>query len=184
MQQPVQNQETKKQRMRRLNVVKLQMLKEKTFPYNTNVIRSPIDVADLLREFIGKEDREHFVLVCLDTKNKIAALNTVSIGSLNSAIVTPREIFKCAILANSSSIIVGHNHPSGCPTESREDIQVTERIKESGRLLVIELLDHIIIGDDGDYVSLKENDIFNFFAYTIFWCMHFETLAFTFISKT
>ncbi|MFG3613316.1 JAB domain-containing protein [Rummeliibacillus stabekisii] len=154
--QRTQSEETKKIRMRRLNVVKLQMLKEKIFPYNTNVIRSPIDAVDLFREFIGKEDREHFVLLCLDTKNKITAINTVSIGSLNAAIVTPREIFKTAILANSCSIIVTHNHPSGCPIESREDIEISKRIKSAGDILGIQLLDHVILGDDGKYTSLKE----------------------------
>ncbi|WP_313770654.1 JAB domain-containing protein [Bacillus sp. S/N-304-OC-R1] len=154
--QHAQSEETKKVRMRRLNVVKLQMLKEKNFPYITNVIRSPIDAVDLFREFIGKEDREHFVLLCLDTKNKITALNTVSIGSLNAAIVTPREIFKTAILANSCSLIVAHNHPSGCPIESREDIEISKRIKEAGKILGIKLLDHIIVGDNGKYSSLKE----------------------------
>lgn len=148
--------EKKTVRLKRLSVVKLQMLKEKTFPYETNVIKSPQNAVSLLHEFIGKEDREHFVLICLDTKNKIIALNTVSIGSLNSAIVTPREIFKTAIIANSASIIVGHNHPSGCPTASPEDISVTERIKDAGMLLGIELLDHVIVGDDGKYFSMKE----------------------------
>ena len=154
------NEETKNVRMKRLNVVKLQMLKEKTFPYKTNVIKSPLNAMELLQEFIGKEDREHFVLICLDTKNKIAALNTVSIGSLNSAIVSPREIFKTAILANSASIIIGHNHPSGSPTPSPEDIAVTERIKEAGTLLGIELLDHVIVGDEGNYLSMKEKGYF------------------------
>ncbi|WP_227938826.1 RadC family protein [Alkalihalobacillus deserti] len=155
MQQP-QIEEKKTVRKRRLSVVKVQMLKEKTFPYNTNKITDPTSAVRLLEEFIGKEDREHFVLICLDTKNKVTALNTVSIGSLNSAIVSPREIFKTAILANSASIIVGHNHPSGCPIASREDISVTERIKDAGKLLGIELLDHVIVGDDGKYFSMKE----------------------------
>lgn len=150
------NEKNETLKMRRLNVVKLQMLKEKNFPYKTNKITDPSSAVRLLQEFIGKEDREHFVLICLDTKNKVTALNTVSIGNLNSAIVTPREIFKTAILSNSASIIVGHNHPSGCPVASREDISCTERIKDAGKLLGIELLDHVIIGDDGAYYSMKE----------------------------
>jgi len=154
MQQLKEKKETVK--MRRLSIVKLQMLKERTFPYETNKITDPSAAVSLLREFIGKEDREHFVLICLDTKNKVTALNTVSIGNLNSAIVSPREIYKAAILANSASIIVGHNHPSGCPIASREDISVTERIKNAGNILGIELLDHVIVGDDGKYFSMKE----------------------------
>jgi len=80
----------------------------------------------------------------------------VSIGSLDASIVHPREVYKVAILANSSSIIVCHNHPSGDPTPSREDINVTKMLKEAGELLGIPVLDHIIVGSEGAYYSLKE----------------------------
>nr|WP_306453953.1 JAB domain-containing protein [Bacillus sp. FJAT-45350] len=93
MQQP-QVEEKRTVRKRRLSVVKIQMLKEKTFPYNTNKITDPTSAVRLLEEFIGKEDREHFVLICLDTKNKVTAINTVSIGSLNSAIVVQGKFLK------------------------------------------------------------------------------------------
>jgi DNA repair protein RadC len=94
----------------------------------------------------------------LNTKNVVISMKDVSIGSLNSSIVHPREVFSEAIRKNSASIIVCHNHPSGDPTPSKEDINVTERLKECGKLLGIELLDHLIIGN-GSYISLKEKCI-------------------------
>lgn len=156
MQQPIKDNKTKNIRKRRLNVVTLQMLREKTFPYQTNKITSPDSAANLLKEFIGNSDRENLVLLCLDTKNQITALHTVAIGSLNSAIVHPREIFKVAVLSNAASIILAHNHPSSDPTPSREDIEVTKRIKEASLIMGVELLDHVIVGPNSEYCSLRE----------------------------
>jgi DNA repair protein RadC len=143
-------------RMKRLNVISLKMVREKTFPYATNIIRSPLDVFKLAREFLGEEDREHCVVLCLDTKNKITAVHTVSVGTLNSACVHPREVFKICILANSASFILLHNHPSNDTTPSPEDIQLTQRVKDAGELIGIELLDHVIISQDSHF-SLKEH---------------------------
>jgi DNA repair protein RadC len=86
------------------------------------------DAVALLRRYLEHEDREHFVTLMLDVKNQVIGIHTVSIGNLNSAIVSPREVFKAAILANAASIILGHNHPSGDTTPSLEDIQVTETL--------------------------------------------------------
>ncbi|GAE93031.1 DNA repair protein RadC [Gracilibacillus boraciitolerans JCM 21714] len=99
--------------------------------------------------------QEHFVALFLDTKNKVIHKETVFIGSLNASIVHPREVFRIAIKKASGSIIVCHNHPSGDPIPSNEDVQVTKRLKESGKMIGIEVLDHIIIGD-GNFISLKE----------------------------
>lgn len=99
-------------------------------------------------------DRENFVVLLLDTKNKVIGINTVSIGTLNSSLVHPREVFKPAILASAAALILAHNHPSGDPKPSREDIEVTKRLIEAGGLLGIQVLDHIIVGDY--CVSLKE----------------------------
>jgi DNA repair protein RadC len=123
--------------------------------YGTTV-RKPEDAAQILFTYLEGVDREYFVVMCLDTKNQVNRIETVSIGSLNASIVHPREIFKTAILANSSSIILGHNHPSGETTPSREDIEVTQRIVAAGEIMGIEILDHIIIGDDRRFYSLKE----------------------------
>jgi DNA replication and repair protein RadC len=122
------------------------------------VVNSPEDVVHLVMEEMRNFDREHFRVVTLTTKNHILGITSISIGSLNSSLVHPRECFKEAIRRNSNSIILLHNHPSGDPAPSREDIQVTQRLIEGGHLLGIEVLDHIIIGDKR-YISLKEQGI-------------------------
>ncbi len=119
-------------------------------------IRSPQDVATVVGEFLKETDREHFVTLLLDTKNAVIGINTVSVGILDSALVHPREVYKAAILANAASIILAHNHPSGDPTPSAEDKRVTQRLHEAGQLLGIEVLDHIVIGENGRFCSLKE----------------------------
>lgn len=145
--------------MKRIEVVKVQVVREKIMYYEGNkTIRSPKDAVDVLKEYIGNEDREHFVVMMLSTKNTINAIHTASIGSLSSAIVHPREVFKAAIVANASSIILGHNHPSGDPTPSSEDIEVTKRLRDVGDLIGIDVLDHVIVGDERFY-SLKERGL-------------------------
>jgi len=121
-------------------------------------IRCPQDVADLVMEDMRHLDREHFHLLALNTKNQVLANVQVSVGSLNASPVHPREVFKEAIRRSSAAIILIHNHPSGDPTPSREDIEVTKRLDEAGKLLGIEVFDHIVIGDK-KYVSLKEKGI-------------------------
>ena len=93
-----------------------------------------------------------------DTKNKVLAIRTASIGDLSSSIVHPREVFKDAVVASAASIIVAHNHPSGDPTPSAEDVTVTKRLIQAGEIMGIDLLDHIVLGD-GDFVSLKERGL-------------------------
>jgi len=146
--------------MEKIQIVSIKMVKEKNLEYGSSKISSPKDSANILKDFIGDNDREALVVLTLDTKNKITSITVASLGSLNSSIVHPREVFKTAILGNASSIIIGHNHPSGDPTPSKEDISITLRLKECGKILGIELLDHIIIGDDNKYISLKEKGLF------------------------
>lgn len=142
---------------KRIEVVSLRMVREKTsLLYPNRVIRSPQDTADLFRQFIGDCDRESFCILCLNTKNEPTAIHQVSCGSLNASIVHPRETFKLAILANSASLVCCHNHPSGQPDPSPEDVELTERLRDSGYLLGIELLDHIILGEGTRFVSMKE----------------------------
>lgn len=150
---------TKKQAAKRVEIVSLKVVKEKpSVNYPLRTIRSPEDAIELFRNFIGDSDRESFVLLCLSTKNEPTALHMVSTGTLNSSLVHPREVYKLAILANSSAVIACHNHPSGHPDPSKEDIEMTQRLKEAGELLGIDFLDHIIIGD-GCHVSLKEQGL-------------------------
>src|SRR5699024_4105988 len=96
---------------KRVNIVRLQMVKECSVLYKNRVIRSPEDGYELIKQFLGDVDREHFVVVCLDTKNQLTSLNVCHIGSLNSSVIHPREIMKTAILSNAAGIIVGHKHP-------------------------------------------------------------------------
>lgn len=122
---------------------------------DTVTIRSPKDVADLLSEELRYLQKEHFVCLFLNTKNHVIAQETLSMGSLNASIVHPREVFRAAIKRGCASIVCVHNHPSGDPTPSPEDIGITQRLIEAGSIIGIEVLDHIIIGDQR-FVSLKE----------------------------
>lgn len=132
-----------------------------TLKSNSNKVKitSPSDIANLLiTEMIGL-NQEVLKLIILNTKNKVIKVKDVFKGSLNSSIVHPREIFSEAIKYGGASIIICHNHPSGDPTPSKEDINITLRVRDCGELLGIKLLDHIIIGEN-KYVSLKEKGIF------------------------
>lgn len=121
-------------------------------------IRSPADVAGLMQIEMAHLDQEHLRTVCLDTKNRVQKIHTVYVGSLNSSLVRIGEVFKEPIRLNSAAIIVVHNHPSGEPTPSPEDILVTRQIVEAGKLLDVELLDHLVIGH-GRYVSMRERGL-------------------------
>lgn len=122
-------------------------------------IRSPQDVSNLLMAELRDLKKEHLKSLLLDTKNRVMKIMTVSVGILDSSLVHPREVFKDAIIASAAAIIVAHNHPSGDPTPSAEDRRITQRLHECGTLLGIELLDHVIIGDNR-FVSLKERGVF------------------------
>lgn len=119
------------------------------------VIRSPEDGAKYVMEDMRFLSQEHFVCLYLNTKNQVLNKQTIFIGSLNASIVHPREVFKEAFRRSAASIICVHNHPSGDPTPSREDIEVTKRLVECGKIIGIDLLDHLIIGDK-KFISLKE----------------------------
>lgn len=118
-------------------------------------IRSPQDAAGYLLEDLRYLKKEHFVCLFLNTKNQVIGEETLSVGSLNASIVHPREVFLAAIRRSSAAIICAHNHPSGDPTPSVEDIEITRRLREAGQIIGIEVLDHLIIGD-GHFVSLRE----------------------------
>lgn len=124
-------------------------------PAERYVIRSPEDGANYVMEEMMTLKQEHFVALFLNTKNQVIHRQTIFIGSLNASIVHPREVFREAIRRSSAAVIVIHNHPSGDPSPSQEDIHVTRRLYEAGKMIGIELLDHLIIGDRR-FVSLKE----------------------------
>lgn len=125
---------------------------------DTGNIRNPRNVAEMVMEQLRYLQKEHFVCLFLNTKNHIIAQETLSIGSLNASIVHPREVFRAAIKCGSASMICIHNHPSGDPTPSPEDISMTRRLCEVGEIVGIDVLDHIIIGD-GEFISLKEQGL-------------------------
>jgi DNA repair protein RadC len=122
------------------------------------IVRSPQDVAGLLMGRFRYEQKEHFIAVLLSTKHHVLAMPVISIGSLNASIVHPRELFREAIQCSAAAVILVHNHPSGDPTPSTEDVLLTKKMVESGRILDISVLDHLILGDN-KYVSLKEKGI-------------------------
>lgn len=121
----------------------------------TRTITSAQDVVDLF-VFLAFEVRENFYALHLNSKNRILCLDQVSLGSLNASIVHPREVFSSALLSGAAAVIFVHNHPSGDPTPSKEDRTIQQRLCEVGELLGIRVLDHLVIGRGGRYVSLKE----------------------------
>ncbi|HZX21077.1 MAG TPA: DNA repair protein RadC [Clostridia bacterium] len=125
---------------------------------NNYKIQGPEDVGNLLMEEMRYLNKEIFNIILLNTKNNVIAIENISVGSLNASIVHPREVFNIAIRRSSSAIILAHNHPSGDPKPSTEDINITKRLMEAGSIVGINVLDHIIIGD-GIYFSMKEKEI-------------------------
>lgn len=121
-------------------------------------ISKPSDIAELVLDELRMLQQEVLMLITLDTKNKVISKKEIFRGGLNSSLVHPREIFKEAVKDSAASIIICHNHPSGDPTPSKDDINITTRLKECGKMMGIELLDHLIIGDNR-FISLKEKDI-------------------------
>jgi DNA repair protein RadC len=124
-------------------------------PEERVVVRSPQDVANLVLAEMSLFEEEHLRVVLLNTKNQVMAIPEVYRGSVNTSLIRVSEIFREAVRGNCPALVVVHNHPSGDPTPSTEDIRVTEQIVEAGKLLDIEVLDHLIIGQQR-YISLKE----------------------------
>lgn len=131
-----------------LPVYTVHLLREAALAFDPDGERvtSPRAAAALLRRFIGPRDREHCVMLLLDTKNAPLGVHTVSVGSLNETVLHPREVFKVALLAGAAGIIVAHNHPSGDPTPSPADRAVARRLRQAGELLGVALLDFLVLG--------------------------------------
>jgi len=121
----------------------------------TQPVRGPADLRDLLVTELRGLDREHFLGIYLDTRHRIRAVRTVSVGTLNASLVHPREVFRPAVGLQAAALVVAHNHPSGCARPSGDDLDLTRRLERCGELLGIELLDHLIVGDR-EVVSLRE----------------------------
>jgi len=142
-----------------LNKYKLQLVKEqgRNYPQYDREMTAPDKIASLLIEIgVDKEPTESFYMILCDTRFKITGITKLATGTLDMAIVDTRSMMQAALLGNAAAIIIAHNHPSGDSRPSRADIASTERVEQAAQLLGIRLLDHIIIGHDGDYSSLKE----------------------------
>ena len=125
-------------------VFRVELVRERSF--ETPITTCPADVAPVVSGYLRRADREHFVVVMLATNLRIIGLNTAHVGSLDASVVNAREVFKPAILANASKIVVAHNHPSGNLEPSQADIRVTRQLREAAKTLQIDLLDHVIVG--------------------------------------
>ena len=147
-----------KQPMENLSVVRVELVKDWEHPFTRLEVEDPEHLVSVLRQFLGKADREVFLTVNLSGVNEINSINIVSIGCLNRTIVHPREVFKAAILSNAHRIAIAHNHPSGPPTPTDEDINITRNLVECSNILDIKIIDHIIISGP-HYFSFAEKHI-------------------------
>lgn len=144
--------------MKNINFLSCKLVKEKTTRYDVNNTLTSPETAYKFIECVcelSSEPEENLMMLTLSTKNTVTGVFTVSKGSLNNSIVHPREVYKRALLNNANSIMIFHNHPSGDPAPSREDIAITKRLEEAGKIIGIKLLDHLIIGDER-FTSLRE----------------------------
>jgi DNA repair protein RadC len=143
----------------KIDIVKVQQVKDGTIEYAKKPITNPQDLAQLGLKFLKNADREMFVLVCLNTKNFVNCIHLASIGTLDRAVISPREVMKTALLANAASIAFIHNHPSGDAKPSPEDVNLTKTLSTCADLFCIKVLDHVIVTDDGQYESFMERKI-------------------------
>ncbi|MFC1601294.1 JAB domain-containing protein [Candidatus Sumerlaeota bacterium] len=141
--------------MPRIPIVTLRMVRDKTVQYHTRTFCDSASVFDFAREIIGDRDREVFLVLCLDTKNRLVCLEESSVGAADFAVCVPRDVLKVALLSNATAIIAAHNHPSGDPTPSAEDRRSTEHLKQAAELLGLKFLDHVIVGD-GSFFSFAQ----------------------------
>lgn len=138
-----------------IKVVNIRLVKEPSL-YSTEPVHSPDDILKVLAEELKTYDREVFAILNLKTNGKPINLNICSVGTLSESMVSPREVFKSSILSNAAAFIAVHNHPSGNPQPSVEDKIVTKRLQECGRLLNINMMDHVIVaGETGEIISFK-----------------------------
>ena len=135
------------------------LVRERTFTFPTrDQVRSPADAARVLAEYFADRDREEFVVVFMDTANTLTGIHIASVGGLAASIVEPRQVFKAAVLANAAAVLLAHNHPSGNPEPSREDVAVTRQLVEAGKVMGIPVHDHLIVTDHG-HTSLAERGL-------------------------
>lgn len=142
----------------RLPRYRVSLVREGSSMAECKAIRSPEDVFAVMTAEYENAVVETAQMLALDTKNKIIGVFEISTGSLNASIIHPRDVFQRAILSNAASVILVHNHPSGDPTPSPEDMELTRRLVDAGKMMDIAVLDHVVIGD-GAFMSLKEQGL-------------------------
>ncbi len=136
----------------------MSLVKEGFIKCQEKSIDNPDNAKQMVQSYLGGKDREHFIVILVNIKNEICGVHTVAIGSLNSAIVHPREVYKAAVVANAAGIIVAHNHPSGDVRPSENDKEMTKRLVKAGKIMGIEFLDHLIVANDQDhYFSFRRS---------------------------
>jgi len=140
----------------------LRIVKESGGRYDIDkYVRNPFQARDLFVEVVELDRRteEVFAIATLDVKNKVTGVFEVSTGTLTSSLVTPREVFKRAILQNAAGIVLAHNHPSGVADASSDDISVTKKLQKAGKIMGINVVDHIIIGSRDNFISMQEENL-------------------------
>jgi DNA repair protein RadC len=140
---------------KRINIVSLKLVREKSVPYPA-ALSGPFDSARLAQELLEDKDRENFLVIFLDTKHRPIGVEISSIGSASACLVQPGVVFRAALLVAATAVVFAHNHPSGDPTPSPEDIDLTKLLIEAGNLLGVRVLDHLVIGD-GRWISIREH---------------------------
>ena len=142
--------------MYRIPIYQVKLVRDGSQPSERKKVDCAATAARILQQYLEGADREHFVVLLLDTQNQVIGIHTVTIGTLDASLIHPREVYKTAILANAASVLLAHNHPSGDPTPSTEDLMVTRQLSEAGITIGIEVLDHVVVGDTGRYYSFRE----------------------------
>jgi DNA repair protein RadC len=142
--------------MYRIPIYQVKLVRDGSQPAERKKVSTPAIAASILQQYLEGADREHFVVLLLDTQNQVIGIHTVTVGTLDASLVHPREVFKPAILANAASVILAHNHPSGDPTPSAEDRAVTRQLISAGGLLGIPVHDHVVLGEAPRYHSFLE----------------------------
>ena len=138
-------------------IVHLQIVREREVPYGNEKLNNPKIAADFIHDCFGEIDREQIIVCCVDLQNKPTCIQIIGIGTINYCLVSVSNVFKIALLSNANHIVLFHNHPSGNPTPSKEDIELTRKLWKAGNFLEGELRDHIILGANGTYFSFCES---------------------------
>ena len=143
----------------KIDIVKLKMVRDRSVSYGQKQITGPKQLAELGLKLLKNADREMFVLICLNIRNYVNCIHLVGIGTLSMTIISAREVLKTALLSNSAAIAFVHNHPSGDPEPSNEDIEITRKLAECAAIFDIKVLDHVIVADKNQFVSLVERGV-------------------------